>query len=402
MGLAPRLNGFPAMLAAFTLQGASVQRGKYIVKKKVISKMGKNNWRSYFVNGCILIVTLALSCLGFEVAIRFILDPADFLQVTLVPDADLKFKILPYSGGHDAWGLRNSGGVPQHADILAIGDSFTYGMAAPSNESWPAWLARLSGHSVYNMGLGGYGPVEYTKMLLTKGIQLKPRIVIIGLYLGNDIYDSYTSASHQTDPEIEKHFEHSTAVERGRDWLSRNSMIYGISKLSFPRLVSFFRFRAGVKEFGASAIVVKLAGQEVILIPRFIYRLVDVSDDRIAHGLARTKEEIQEIAQTCATNAFKCYFLIIPTKEYVAWPLVEQSLSKDERKTFEVLVEAESNIDYQIKEEISKLGLPIIDPLDNLRAAWMQNAIYPPADGHLNGAGYEVIARKVWNTLTPP
>lgn len=102
-------------------------------------------------------------------------------------------RIEPNTGAHDLWGFRNKE-VPQSADIVAIGDSHTYGISTKASYSWPSILQRLTGRTVYNLSLGGYGPVEYYFLLKTKALTLSPSLVVVGLYLGNDISNAYGSA----------------------------------------------------------------------------------------------------------------------------------------------------------------------------------------------------------------
>ena len=42
-------------------------------------------------------------------------------------------EVRGHSGGHDAWGFRNIR-TPESAEIVCIGDSMTYGQAAPARE----------------------------------------------------------------------------------------------------------------------------------------------------------------------------------------------------------------------------------------------------------------------------
>ena len=79
------------------------------------------------------------------------------------------------------------------AFAVAIGDSQTYGDEVSRQEAWPQRLAELTGRSVYNMALGGYGPVEYER-LLPEALALSPQVVLVGLYAGNDLADAYLSA----------------------------------------------------------------------------------------------------------------------------------------------------------------------------------------------------------------
>ena len=86
---------------------------------------------------------------------------------------------------YDAAGFRNAN-VPTTCDILAIGDSFTEGSRVSDDQPWPVLLSRLTGKSVYNLGISGYNPAEYLAALTAYGLQHKPGCVICMLYEGND------------------------------------------------------------------------------------------------------------------------------------------------------------------------------------------------------------------------
>jgi len=138
----------------------------------------------------LLFVSFVFSVLAAELLARVVFDPVDYLNPTLVADKFLNHRIEGYTGGHDEWGFRNAR-RPETADIVCIGDSMTYGMTARARESWPAVLAEIRGGTVYNMGLGGYGPIQYLHLMKTLAVRLRPKTVIVGFYFGNDFFDVY-------------------------------------------------------------------------------------------------------------------------------------------------------------------------------------------------------------------
>src|SRR5262245_48761045 len=111
-------------------------------------------------NLLVLLASIILSVLAAELLARIVLDPVDYLNPTLVNDAFLNHRVQGHTGGHDAWGFRNAR-KPDTADIVCIGDSQTYGVSALARDSWPAVLGKIRADTVYNMGLGGYGPIQY-------------------------------------------------------------------------------------------------------------------------------------------------------------------------------------------------------------------------------------------------
>ena len=140
-----------------------------------------------------LLVSLVLA----EAALRFVerIQLGDrAIEDELIKDPVLGFKLAPYTRGHDANGFRNEA-VPQQVDIVCLGDSQTWGVNVERQDAWPQQLSRISGRSVYNMGLGGFGPVQY-QVQLRKALRLSPKLIVVDFYFGNDIYDAYNMAYH--------------------------------------------------------------------------------------------------------------------------------------------------------------------------------------------------------------
>ena len=132
----------------------------------------------------ILSSTLALGIL--EIGLRqFTVFPIHGLKANRIPDEKLAYRIAPSFPGIDANGFRNPR-TQKQVDLVAIGDSHTYGNNVRTEDSWPYQLADLTGMTVYNFGIGGYGSLQYHH-LMDEAIKLKPQVIVIGLYLANDI-----------------------------------------------------------------------------------------------------------------------------------------------------------------------------------------------------------------------
>jgi len=77
---------------------------------------------------------------------------------------------------------------PKEPSILAVGDSFTFGVEAGDGETWPAACERLLGIRVDNAGVPGYGldqmVMRAERLLLVEG--RRPSLLVVA-FVANDI-----------------------------------------------------------------------------------------------------------------------------------------------------------------------------------------------------------------------
>ncbi|HLV37165.1 MAG TPA: SGNH/GDSL hydrolase family protein [Spirillospora sp.] len=107
------------------------------------------------------------------------------------------YNIRPYFLQTNSAGLRNTDEIRDGVvRILAIGDSFTYGMYVHNQETFPARLEEVLNQrlenrvQVLNAGVPGYTIADELSYLLDKGLALEPDVVVLGVYT-NDIFDFY-------------------------------------------------------------------------------------------------------------------------------------------------------------------------------------------------------------------
>jgi len=126
----------------------------------------------------------------------------------------------------DRYGFRNDDQLWDRAvAVVAVGDSFTFGSSAASNESFVAVLSKSIG-PVINLGFGGNGPLSALATLVEYGAALNPRLVLWFYYPNdleqdlsfeyrNDILVKYLNSGFQQElaqnmaaigPEMERHF----------------------------------------------------------------------------------------------------------------------------------------------------------------------------------------------------
>lgn len=370
----------------------------------------------HFISNIALTVGAIVVGLGLmEFATRVFFDPVDFLLPRLVADNFLGHKIEPGSGGHDDWGFRNKI-RPEAADIVAVGDSMTYGIAATSDGAWPSQLQQLSGKTVYNLALGGYGPIQYLHLLRTKAKSLRPSIVIVGLYFGNDFVDAYSAvysnenwAMYRRDSQVVGTEENvdilpeakQTFGKRVRNFLSERSMLYRvITQLPIFDFVRRAEVSARVNQSKDSFVYENRAGLRTLLSPARVLKWMAENDPRVTEGLHITELLLRDMQEFSHNNGIRLIVLMIPTKEFVYFHKARNGMSQGQRNQYVEMEFNEARLRNAIERILQVDGVEAIDLYPELRAAAYNNKeIYPFNDGHPNSAGYAIIAEKIHAVL---
>jgi len=354
----------------------------------------------------LVIVSFAVSVLVAEGITRLVFHPVDLLQPTIERDLLLNHRIASGTGGHDDRGFRNYETL-RRAEIVAIGDSMTYGVAATSLMSWPQQLARLHGVSVYNMSLGGYGPLHYMYLLKQYAIDLEPSVVLVGLYLGNDFMDSYNLAYSNeqwidyriasVSAEVDSDNLVSIPAQRGklfgefRHLLSRNSVLYAL--LTRSALGDMVR-SSEIQKLGSQVAQVETV-KGITYVDLDKYHVgVDIMDSGIQEGLRLSLLAIDEIAAIANQSKIQLIIAVIPTKASVYAAELIQS-NTDEDRQISISLQNEQMMRQEIFAHFKKNGISWVDLLPPLKIEAGKSQIYPPDDDHPNANGYAVIAEQL-------
>jgi len=354
-----------------------------------------------------------------ELFLRAIFHPGDYLYASLVDDPVLGHRIEPLTRGHDALGFRNRE-VPERVGIVAIGDSQTYGWGVLREDSWPSQLAVLLHEPVYNMALGGFGPLEELYLAKHEAMRLHPRLLLVALYFGNDIAEAYrcaherpywydwretTSATGaQPDDLTPDAREAGKPLGALRDWLSRTSVLYGFLRVRvFHRLSILERDRLAAQVTPDSQMVwVDPADHSVRTIFTAKRRLsaLDTRRPNIQEGLRISKRAFEAIKAHAAARGVRLLVVLIPTKEQAYSRYLEQCGSPMPAALIR-LCAVEARVKGDMVEFLESKGIGYVDVTQALAEATQRHVpIYPQnSDSHPVGAGYGVIARAVFDAL---
>ncbi len=118
---------------------------------------------------------------------------------------------------------------------------------------------------------------------------------------------------------------------------------------------------------------------------------MDVADPRIRTGIEISKHMLDQMHLRVSESGARYLVLLLPTKEYVFWPRVEDPGA---HKLLAELVRHEARIRYEIKRYLQGHGIDFIDPATELRGSERQ-PYFPDGVGHPNALGQKFIAEKV-------
>ncbi len=375
--------------------------------------------KKYSINLLLSFLSIILSILIMEGICRIIFDPIDYLQPKLIKNEILGTTIKPYSGGHDAWGYRNKF-IPTTADIVAIGDSQTYGISATANDSWPAILQKITGKSVYNLSLGGYNPIQYSYLLENKAIKLNPSLIIVGFYYGNDLAETY-SLVYTNDywkdlrkPEFNieqpKHNAATNTVKKNniyklknlKNWLGQNCMIFRIAiRSGLGRIALFLEMKKDTPKKEISSIIDKKHNIYTSFIPQIRLPALDLDNPIIQEGLRLDLESFIKMNEFCEKENIQFLVALIPTKESVYSKYIENNTSINNSKIIDDLLANERRVNELVKIHFKEHNIDYIDTLEPLKNSIEKKQIYPAhINGHPNKNGYEIIATTIQHLIT--
>jgi hypothetical protein len=346
----------------------------------------------------------------------------------LIPDQRLGLRGNAAYPDHDEWGYRNPA-RPARAEVVALGDSQTYGTGVRRDEAWPPALERRLGVNVYNMGNPNFGAPHYW-LELEHALSLEPHVVLVTVYFGNDFYDAFRLAAINAevgafvDGEVldraqaleaqaplatigQTLFEPTVGERRElgtvRRLLSQYSRSYSLASTLSRRLSERARLpQVESREFASTwrsltaerrALASAYDGDDwrTILTPLYRREVVDYRDPRIEAGLAVIRASLAHITERCQEAGVRLIVVFIPTKENVFAGRIHHL---EAHAPLPQLVADEEALKQTLVEDLEALDVEYVDLLGPLRGAPAQ-PYFEDLDGHPSVAGHEAIATEI-------
>jgi hypothetical protein len=335
-------------------------------------------------------VVLAIGELVLAVAGRFVSSP---LLVTPNASAQQRIEesreqVFEYFG-RDAGNARGYTDLEPRSDatdgvrIVALGDSFAYGIVGYEKNFLTQLEAKLGARvgrpvEVSNLGLPGLQPREYLQMLAGEGMSLRPDLVLVCLFAGND----YRKVSDST-PFDARNWRligfalrvARVAAERGRH-----------QDPAAPQLAAPKGWMASPNGFSPEAYL-DLATKYVPLLRR-------ERDASVQSAIDDTLAIVAEIAALAAPAPVAV--AVLPSELQVNPQLRASALSQLQVREQDLDLDAPAR---ETRAGLEGRGIPVIDLLPALSAAERDGPTYASRDSHWNERGNEVAAEVLAQTL---
>jgi lysophospholipase L1-like esterase len=277
--------------------------------------------------------------------------------------------------------------LPQvrHADIVAVGDSFTFGSYVRETDTFPAQLGKKLGRSVANLGIASTGPPEYNRMAEVATCY-SPELLLYCVF-ANDFETGpmavepllSVAKNRKQLPGDEKLFQRADA-----GWMQRQRMRKQLTNLSLLLQLMKLRHQPVFKNLDQ---VPARCNGHFFAFAGTNYWNPQVSWETPAVRAA-TESNVSLIKQVKAL-ADACHFsllvVLVPSKEMVYGPLLH-----DPR----FFCQAQHQTYDELTARLQKEGVACFDLTEQLAAAARTGeSLYLAIDGHLDESGHSRVAQ---------
>ncbi|NIM17578.1 MAG: hypothetical protein GTO45_36655 [Candidatus Aminicenantes bacterium] len=237
---------------------------------------------------------------------------------------------------------------PSTCNIIAVGDSFTFGFGVAGEDTYPNVLEKLLVNDadygnrtiqVLNLGVGGYSTRDETLVIKYKGLKWKPTLIIIGYALN--------------DPEIEPFQPLHQYYQKPSWWQYLNTL----------RLIALVKIKWDITRIGKGDYL----------------RYLHAKNHRSWESVLQSFNEIKSLAQK---QNIPVLLLIFPLTRPVPW---SQYRYRD--------------LHFQIKEAGENSGFYVIDLLDIYSQYPPVHMMISPGDAHPSPFAHKITAMAVHKVI---
>jgi lysophospholipase L1-like esterase len=348
----------------------------------------------------ILIIGITiLTVVGSEIVIR-LLSVLKLESATLIYDPLIDWRMRPHTRPYPSISKTNSFGFNDYEHnyskakgnnyrVAFVGDSFTFGVY-DYEKNFPFIvqdLGRQNGLNLesINFGVPGSSPKQYLKMVNTYVRKAKPNLVIVTLFIGNDIY--------QSDPNLQTQL-----------WLGSVGSIPKLTHIGFDKesfalytvLRSLYRYR--LHKYFAEDENVEGFHEQVRL--NLEYQYHDIFRKQLPEKVKRQFLNLQKILKKISyfIDSFEGDLLVVlaPTEIQINDELRKSFLSKYSIHPSNLNISQPQQI---IIQYLNNLNIKYIDLLPAFLEEGDKKILYAPGDTHFNEDGNYLAAEIIFNTV---
>ena len=254
--------------------------------------------------------------------------------------------------------------------IVALGDSFAFGVVPrPSNYLTLIEQALASDGSVelINLGVSGTEPRDYRAILVDEGLRLRPDLVLVSVYIGNDLevrQPRWYSVLRHDDDQLPVARESGTA-DRGRR--RRCAGAYDDEEPSMDE-ASFVRIQMD---------------------RTWLYT---GPDEALSAAVDRAVSDLGDICDLARGVGADCLVVLIPDETQV-----NVALQRDVARAWG---RPAGSLDFArptrvVSGALARAGIPAVDLLPAFQQAGATRRLYKPRDTHWNVAGNRLAAEAI-------
>jgi lysophospholipase L1-like esterase len=283
-------------------------------------------------------------------------------------------------------GMRGPEPTAAATRVLALGDSFTFGVGAKDEETYPARLQvhlRAAGVDavVWNAGVPGFGVPDAVAWYERWGVPLKPNVVVIAPFLANDLQDAMPGAQTRV---VDGELVTGEGSGGARRWLYYHSHLFRLVKSSL--LEGPLRQKLGLDEPWTR----RERRSELALYGRDL-------PPELTPGAIATERAVKRLLEHAVPRGAGVLAVLVPSLPQVdarRWRALHAELGADLRG------QDPRRPNRWFAETFELSGAVVLDPTATLAGAVARGErLYYPRDQHLTPAGYDLLAREVARTL---
>ncbi|MBF0587942.1 MAG: SGNH/GDSL hydrolase family protein [Magnetococcales bacterium] len=261
----------------------------------------------------------------------------------------------------------------QKIRILALGDSFTYGIGAPYESTFLRILEKRLNrdqdrHEVIKSGFMRYSSEPEKRFLAHYGVRFKPQVVMVG-FVPNDVLDAY--ADEQSRLQVQdSHLitERPSFGSRIRMFFNEHAHLMRMAENAIPRLKAWIRNRPVVKR-----------------VPP-VWAQIYQDGGRFERYWQKVENDYREMIRICRT--IEAEFVILNIPQNPRWG--------SDQIPFQHAYAGDRMAALARRE-----GVHFLDLLPKVRAEQAAGAtLYHVLDGHFNSRGYHLAGEELHSFMS--